>query len=573
MLPFDPYKVLTYKDSDLRQAVALEKSKAKDVKDANSDPKKKTLFYKYMALPMAGSTDANGNYIKGIEDYIPESQYERKEHQKLVVQDIKDNWEVLSRSGKFHAIFATSSIAEAIEYYRLIKDQIPELKVTALFDPNIDNCGNGLKKEEALEEIIQDYNDNYRQTFSMATFAGMKKDIGARLAHKDPYKRIEFSRDDQIDLLIVVDQMLTGYDSKWLNTLYLDKLLKYENIIQAFSRTNRLFNKKEKPFGTIRYYRRPHTMQRNIVEAVKLYSGDKPLALFVDRLDVNLEKINEHFKLIKELFNSAGKSDFSELPKGTSEKKKFAKLLIQFNRYLEAAKIQGFRWGKSSYEFVDPETNEKKVIDVCLDEKTYLTLVLRYKEMISVGVGHNEEIPYEIDGYLTTIETDDIDSDYLNSRFKKYLKVLYEEGSTQEMIKSAEDELHRTFATLSQEDQKFADIFLHDIQRGEAAIQEGKTLREYITEYKVKTQSGRIHKFAETLGIDEEKLREMMNSKVTEANINEYGRLDALKKTANKQKAKAYFEKQENTKISPPKVSIKLDNLLRDFILKDGIDI
>ena len=107
----------------------------------------------------------------------------------------------------------------------------------------------------------------------------MKKDISLRLAHKKPYNRIK--QEDQIDLLIVVDQMLTGFDSKWLNTLYLDKILKYENIIQAFSRTNRLFGE-EKPFGIIKYYRKPHTMEQNIRRAVKLYSGDKPIGFFVE---------------------------------------------------------------------------------------------------------------------------------------------------------------------------------------------------------------------------------------------------------------------------------------------------
>ena len=80
----------------------------------------------------------------------------------------------------------------------------------------------------------------------------MKKDIVARLAHKKPYQRLK--PEEQVDLLIVVDQMLTGFDSKWVNTLYMDKVLKYENIIQAFSRTNRIFGP-EKPFGTIKYYR------------------------------------------------------------------------------------------------------------------------------------------------------------------------------------------------------------------------------------------------------------------------------------------------------------------------------
>ena len=77
----------------------------------------------------------------------------------------------------------------------------------------------------------------------------MKKDIASRLAHKRPYAHIANKPEEQIDLLIVVDQMLTGFDSKWINTLYMDKMLKYENIIQAFSRTNRIFGP-EKPFGT-----------------------------------------------------------------------------------------------------------------------------------------------------------------------------------------------------------------------------------------------------------------------------------------------------------------------------------
>ena len=122
-------------------------------------------------------------------------------------------------------------------------------------------------------EIIQDYNRRYGQDFTIPTFARMKKDIAARLAHKKPYERIVREPEKQLDLLIVVDQMLTGFDSKWVNTLYLDKVLLYENIIQAFSRTNRLFEIHEKPFGIIRYYRKPYTMKRNIDSAIKLYSG------------------------------------------------------------------------------------------------------------------------------------------------------------------------------------------------------------------------------------------------------------------------------------------------------------
>ena len=115
VLGFDPYKVLTYKDADLREKIALEKAKAKTVPEAIADPKKSKVYYEYMAKPMAGSETDSGTYVKGIEDYIPDSQYEREQHQNMVVQDIRDNWITLSHNGKFHAIFATASIPEAIQ--------------------------------------------------------------------------------------------------------------------------------------------------------------------------------------------------------------------------------------------------------------------------------------------------------------------------------------------------------------------------------------------------------------------------------------------------------------------------
>lgn len=242
VLGFDPYQVLTYRDRDLREAIALVKAKAATPLDAFADPKKKKIFNSYMFdVPMAGNRDSAGVYQTGIEDHLPNSQYSRDEHQNAVVQDIADNWVTLSQGSKFHAIFATSSVTEAITYYRLMKAQCPQLKITALFDPNISNedgGGDPVFKTNGLVEILEDYNQTYGQKFDLGSHANFKKDLAARLAHKAPYIRIETEPDKRLDLLIVVNQMLTGFDSKWVNTLYLDKLLTFENIIQAFSRTN-----------------------------------------------------------------------------------------------------------------------------------------------------------------------------------------------------------------------------------------------------------------------------------------------------------------------------------------------
>ncbi len=572
VLGFDPYKVLTFKDKDVRQVIALEKAKAKTVEGAISDPEKRKIYYKYMdagQVGMTGKFDPNGKYIKGIEDYIPKTQYQTPAHTETVVKDILDNWLTLSHNSKFHAIFATSSIAEAINYYHLIKKMKPELKVTALFDPSIDNDDDVQFKEDGLVELIEDYNEKYGQNFSIPTFAKMKKDISARLAHKKPYERIANEPDKQIDLLIVVDQMLTGFDSKWINTLYLDKILQYENIIQAFSRTNRLFGP-DKPFGTIRYYRKPHTMEQNIKEAVKTYSGDKELGLFVQHLPENLKNLNKCFEEISGLFSNAGIRNFEKLPEDGDVCRKFAKVFNEFNAYLEAAKIQGFKWSVSSY----PDEASGEVVDVLIDEKTYLVLVLRYKELFGTGSSRaGEDAPYDLEGYITEIDTGRIDSDYMESRFNKYIKLLNIEGTGKEKIKQAETELHNTFATLSQEEQKQADILLHDIQRGDLKVDEGRSLRDYINEYLSRGKEEQMHRLSRAIGVDENILRKIMGLRLTEVNINEFGRYDELKKTVDKAKAKAYFEKIEGIAISPPKVNIKVDNLLREFVLSGGIDI
>ena len=572
VLGFDPYKVLTFKDRDLRKCVALDKARAKTEQEAISDSRKSKVYYKYMdssKVGMVGSYNKSGKYIKGIEDYIPNSQYTTEEHIKIVVKDIEENWLTLSRNSKFHAIFATNSISEAIVYYRLFKEMMPSLKVTALFDPNIDNNGESQFKEDGLEEIINDYNLRYGQIFTIPTFYKMKKEIAARLAHKVPFKGIENEPDKQIDLLIVVDQMLTGFDSKWVNTLYMDKTLRYENIIQAFSRTNRLFGP-EKPFGTIRYYRRPHTMEQAINAAVKLYSGDKKFGLFVCHLVENLKRVNRLFEAISDIFVSAGIVNFEKLPADIEARKKFAKDFNELNGYLEAAKIQGFKWDTLTY--VDKATDE--TVQVLLDEKTYLILVLRYKELIDKGDGLvDDSVPYDLVGYITEIDTGLIDSDYMNSRFDKYIKLLRTEGASSEEIERAMNELHRTFATLSQEEQKYANIFLHDIERGDVEIVSGKTLRDYINEYGFNLKQQQIKDLCWFLGLDETLLLNLMDLNLNENNLNEFGRYDDLKKTIDTEKARKYFEVIEGKTIISPKVLIKADKLLREFILSGGIDI
>jgi len=567
VLGFDPYKVETFKAKDLRREVALLKAKASTVNEALNDPTKANIFNHYMTVPMAGEKDKLDNYHKGIEDEIPRSQY-NEVHRKKVVEDILEGWLTLSRNNKFHAIFATDSIPDAIKYYRLIKAQKPDLKITVLFDPHINEDQDYQTKTQfkqvGLVEILEDYNARYERNFTLASHAQFKKDLAARLAHKKPYVHIEREPDQQLDLLIVVEQMLTGFDSKWLNTLYLDKVLRYENIIQAFSRTNRLFGQ-DKPFGIIRYYRYPHTMERNVKAAVKLYSGDKPTGLFVDKLEANLKNINASYEEIAELFTRAGIANFEKLPKDTAVCGKFAKLFSQLNGYLESARIQGFCWDGS----------DDSGVKLLLDETAYLTLALRYKELSQGGGGEGAgigEVPFDISGHLNEIDTGKIDADYMNSRFDKYLKIL-QAGAGDTELKATVEELHKSFASLTQDEQKYANLFLNEVQRGDVTPEQGKTLRDYITQYQAHAKNAQVMRLIEVLAVDEAKLNALLSTRITESNINEYGRFDALKDTVDKAKAKVYFEERDGESLAVFKVNMAIDGLLSRFVLSGGFEL
>lgn len=586
VLGFDLVKAETYDDYDLRKAVALQHAKASSEVEAIKDPNKAKIFYHYMNdVPMADSTsEGTGKTVRGIESFVGNAQYDRKEHREAVKEDIKRHWAMLSHAGEFHAILATSSISEAIEYYRLLKH---DLKVTAVFDPSIDNNGGHAFKEDGLVEIVEDYTSRFGGHFTMSNYGSFKKDVASRLAHKDAYKHIDHSPEKQLDMVIVVDQMLTGFDSKWVNTLYLDKVIEYERIIQAFSRTNRVFGP-EKPFGNIRYYRKPHTMEKNIAVAIKMYSGERPFQPFVQKLDKNIEAMNAVYADVKCLFEEAGVEHFEHNPSDMAARAKFAQLFQKLNNHLEAAKVQGFHWEELRYWF-DSEgqlmekplhkaysyskTDNFHCYALDFDETTYLILAKRYKELFESGGPNPPEVPFQIDSHLTAIDTGRIDTDYMESKFRKWLKSLSQGSVSPEEVTQNLNELHAEFGRLSVVDQGYAQTLIQDIQAGEAEMHPGWTMRDYLNAYKTGTEEGNISRLVEVTGIDEERLRELMRLHLTRGNLNAHGHFDELRATVNLGVARDYFIKATGVHLSDRVVNRYIDTLLRDFLIRGGFDV
>ena len=241
--------------------------------------------------------------------------------QQAVVEAILEKHDTATNSRKFNAVLATTSINDAIEYYQLFKEiqkkkqvenpnYVP-LNIACVFSPpsqlisnngdqqaqknaadikqlqedltneREDNKQNPEEKKQALTEIIADYNKQYKTNHSINEFDLYYQDVQRRIKDQQ-YSNKDYSHENKIDITIVVDMLLTGFDSKYLNTLYVDKNLKYHGLIQAFSRTNRVLND-TKPYGNILDFR---SQQESVNQAIALFSGeDKDRAIKIWMVD------------------------------------------------------------------------------------------------------------------------------------------------------------------------------------------------------------------------------------------------------------------------------------------------
>lgn len=235
------------------------------------------------------------DYYKPDDLYASIGEYLRKQ---AIAEAILKKHRAATSDYRFNALFATSSINDAIEYYKILQelqdkyksqsDEYIPLNIACVFSPPAygnrdimqiqedleqerrDNEVEPDKKRMALEKIIDKYNEQYGTNHTVMEFDIYYQDIQQRIKDQK-YTNKDYPRKNKIDIVIVVDMLLTGFDSKYLNTLYVDKNLKHHHLIQAFSRTNRILND-TKPYGNILDFR---GQQSAVDAAIALFSGEK----------------------------------------------------------------------------------------------------------------------------------------------------------------------------------------------------------------------------------------------------------------------------------------------------------
>ena len=235
------------------------------------------------------------DYYKTEGDKLPKPGEGLKKEK--VIETILAKHDAATADRKFNAILATATISEAIEYWEKFRDiqaaraaanpDFRPLNIACVFSPPAegnpdvrqlqedllqevqDNKVDPDAKKKALRAIIDDYNAQYGTNHRIGEFDQYYQDVQKRIKDQQ-WPNADRPHAQKIDVTIVVDMLLTGFDSKFLNTLYVDKNLKHHGLIQAFSRTNRVLND-TKPYGNILDFR---SQQGNVEEAIALFSGE-----------------------------------------------------------------------------------------------------------------------------------------------------------------------------------------------------------------------------------------------------------------------------------------------------------
>lgn len=506
VLGFWPEYISMFNENELRQAVGLKQVHAKDVSDIKPGTDAYKAFQYYIKeAPMAAKYDSEGNVAeKGIEDFLTDADFNNDEYREGVVESILKNLFVISHGVNgtlFHGMLTTTSIPEAYAYWLIFHKKAPELHVTALFDPNVNvNTANVINKEQWLTEIVDQYNRDFGTSYTRKTdpiFSTFKADIIARLSHKKPYANIGNDKSKCIDIIIVVDQLLTGFDSARLNIIYMDKVMEMDGLIQAISRTNRIYNSDEKPWGMVKFFRKPETMRHNLDAALELYCQGDSFGVKEKELKENITAMNDLFDDITNIFAHDAIVNFVKNPSSDEDRQKFRKDFTVMKAAMRAAILQGFDW------------NNKYAHDLKFDEVTYRTLTARFNELPSSGKHKNPpkgDVGLGLDINMSSAMGAQIDAAYLESRFRILTISDVEKAearqSREEIIKDIEDHI----GVLPENLQKYALQVLDDIRNGILTPEPGKALMTYIMEYREKSvrkavgaEAERLHVYADAL--------------------------------------------------------------------------
>lgn len=449
-----------------------------------------------------------------------------------VVESILEKHDAATYSRKFNAILATASINNAIEFYELFKEvqaryakeseDFQPLNISCVFSPpangnkdvqqiqedlpqeKADNEQEPEKKKKALKTIIKDYNTRYGTNHSINDFDGYYQDIQQRIKDQK-YSNKDYPRKNKIDLTIVVDMLLTGFDSKYLNTLYVDKSLKHHGLIQALSRTNRILND-IKPYGNVLDFR---NQEKEVDNAIALFSGKECNRAreiwLVDPAPVVIDKFKSAVSTLDTFMKSQGLActpqEVNNL-KGDDARSQFIthfkevqRLKTQLDQYTDKSKEQ-----KESIEKLLPEDQHRAFRGM------YLETAHQLKARQDKGGEDLDPQVVQLDFEFILFSSAVIDYDYIMGLIAKYSQT---EPAKQKMTREQLIALLSSSANLMEEREDIVD-YINTLKAGEGLSE--REIRDGYDVFKAEKFAKKLTATAQKHGLTTDALQGFVNA-------------------------------------------------------------
>lgn len=358
------------------------------IKDAISDGNVLGFSVEYIKT-FDGDIDENDDTKVAAID--KEEVFMADERIELVANHIINNHNSKTRNKEYTSIFTVQSIPMLVKYYDKFKELDHDLKITGIFSfgANEDLEGKDEHSRDSLERIITDYNEMFDTNYSTDTFSSYFADVSKKV------------KSAKIDILIVVNMFLTGFDSKTLNTLYVDKNLKYHDLVQAYSRTNRV-EKSTKPYGNIVCYR---NLKKNTDDALCLFSQtDSTDVVLMENYEYYLDRWIKELNKLKALTPTP--QDVDNL-QSEEDKKKFILAFRELSKIL--VKLE---------TFVDFEFEEKELQISNQEYQDFKSKYFTIYEMVKKEQGEKVSILLDIDFGIELMHSDKINVGYIMNLIK-----------------------------------------------------------------------------------------------------------------------------------------------------------
>ena len=409
-----------------------------------------------------------------------EEVYNAPERISMVANHIVQCHDQKTMRRKYTAMFAVSEIPMLIEYYKEFKNIKHDLKIAAIysFQANEEIETKDEHSREALDDIIKDYNNMFGTSFNTETFGAYQNDVSKRV------------KKGEIDLLIVVRMFLTGFDSKSLNTLYVDKSLKWHDLLQSFSRTNRVFDPTKK-WGNIVCYR---NLKPETDAAIKLFSNsDNTDCVLQESFDAYLQKFKSYLNDMHQVVTEP--EDIDKLYSEEDQKK----FVVAFKNMAQTLLALG--------TFVEFEFTEEML---GINEQTYEDFKSRYltiRENVSQSQKQGKtSILDDIDFAIEIVQTDRINVSYIMNLLRNIERE--DKKQQQRDIKHILGEIGRSD---NPQLKKKADLIRNFLEKEFANLDFNTPIDEAFGDYEEKIRNEEIKEFAEKENIEIDFLKDLIS--------------------------------------------------------------